>query len=151
MQVTTQTLESSDCLGLRVRFNDAPVVKIHVSVKLPNPADPYRMTAEITLPQDRPEIWLDGVHAAFQRIQCGNHWAVRIDYANAIRYFNYKQLSALDKRSPGFSLHLYNVPQEIAGENQPSDIPDRLVRNKYAQIYYQISKAKKNEGAQSDK
>lgn len=110
MQLTNKAIGSP--LGIRVLFDVAPVSRFHVDVSLPDPADPYRMTAKITMPEDREDLWLEGANAALRRMQNANRWTVRLDYRNAIRFFDMSQLQCMDKRNPAFSMHLYNVPED---------------------------------------
>lgn len=126
-------------VGLRVTFEKAPVVKFHVVAKLPNPADPYRIDMTITLPEDRQDMWLDGVHAAFRRVQRGNGWTVRLDYENAIRFFNIDQLKKLDQKNPGFTIHVYRVPAEAMAEEK-LDLKAGFSTKNFARSYYQQRK-----------
>lgn len=133
-------------IGLRVVFEKAPVVKFHVAAKLPNPADPYRIDMTITLPEDRQDLWLEGVNAAFRRVQNGKGWTVRLDYENAIRYFNIDQLKKLDRKNPGFTIHIYRVPPE-AMEEKVLDARAGFSKNNFARSYYYQRKEAAMNGA----
>lgn len=116
MQLTTKTMSSP--LGIQVSFETAPVSKFHVHVNLLDPSDPYRMAATITMPEDREDLWLDGVVSAFRRMQNLNRWTLRLDYANVTRFFNLDQLHRLDQRNPDFSMFLYGVPKDEMSTSQ---------------------------------
>lgn len=144
MKMTTKAMDAP--VGLRVSFDTAPVVKFHIAAKRPNPTDPYRVDVTITLPQGREDLWLEGVNAAFHRIQHGNGWAVRLDYPNAIRYFNIDQLKKLDKKNPGFTVHVYRVPESAMSVEKESGNSVASTRA-FARLYYKQRKEAERNGS----
>jgi hypothetical protein len=110
MKLTEKVMNSP--IGLRITFDTAPVEKFHINATLPNPADSYRVDATITLPMERQETWLDGVVAAFQRLQRGMARTIRLDFQNVSNFFNMEQLERIDRKNKGFSMHIYGVPEE---------------------------------------
>jgi hypothetical protein len=107
----------ADHLGLRVRFETAPVEKFHVQSSLVSPNDAYRYDVTITLPENKPEKWLDGTSKAIDRVEGGDNWAIRLEYDNAIQYFTVEQLQQIAKKQPSYSMTLHNTPpREIRAE-----------------------------------
>lgn len=107
----------ADHLGLRVRFETAPVEKFHVRASLVSPNDACRYDVTITLPENKPEKWLDGASKAIDRAEGGDNWAVRLEYDNAIQYFTVEQLHEISKKQPAYSITLHNTPPcEIRAE-----------------------------------
>lgn len=146
MKLNTKAMESP--LGLRVTFETAPVVKFHIAAKLPDPTDPYRIDVTITLPEGQEENWVEGTNAAFQRVQNGNRWSVRIDYPNAIRYFGLNQLNELDRKNPGFAMHLYNVPVSELAATANAMKKNPYTEQAFARLYY---RQRKNRGEEASR
>lgn len=146
MRLTTNGIGSS--IGIRVSFETAPVSKFHAALSLVDPAQPYRMDAIITMPEDRKDVWLEGAVAAFRRIQNGFRLALRLDYANATQFFNIDQLRRMDKKIPDFSICLHNIPeQEMAVMRAPSITV--CTASQFNKIYRQNSLRREQE-AQND-
>lgn len=135
MRVSTKDLISP--IGVRIKFEKAPVVKIHIAVKRPDTDSPYCADAVITMPEER-EKWLEAANAAFKRIQTEIGSLLQINYANAMRFFTLDQLEDLEERNPTFSLHIYNAPN-VPKEKCSVKYTEFSERD-FARMYYRRNK-----------
>ncbi|HIT33428.1 MAG TPA: hypothetical protein IAC31_02200 [Candidatus Faecousia intestinigallinarum] len=147
MRLSKGNIESA--VGIRVEFQSAPVTRFHVATSLPNPYDEYRVCAVITLPQDTPEQWIEGVHQVFKRIQNGKCYNVLLDYDNASQYFTNLQIRELEKPGSLFSLCLYGAPHDMV-ETDRHESYHHYTQKEYLQMYYRAKKATRESAIQQE-
>lgn len=120
--VTMQIVSSppkDNPLGIYIHFSLSATDAFQRKV---TPKGTYRWDVAIALPRCQKDKWLEGVNVILRKIQNGNTWTVRLDYANAIQFFTLHQLHQLDDSHAGTQFWLYNTPENVRDGTPPNAV-----------------------------